>query len=96
MDVFNTMKSKVRALLGVLLIASVLCQLNRSQSSNRLIRNDVSRQRSSIKENYVTVEKLRMRHVESGSGSDDLPGISTASSRLTNEIPSNRLLVSIG
>ena len=69
MDVFNTMKSKVTALLGALLLASVLCESNRAQSSNRLIGNDVSRQGSSIKENYITVEKLRLRYIESGSGS---------------------------
>lgn len=62
------MKSKITPLLGALLIASTLCEPNRAQTSKRLIRNDVSPQSSSIKENYVTVEKLRMRYVESGSG----------------------------
>jgi len=65
---FNTMKSKVTLLLSALLIASMLCEPNRAQSSNRLMRNDASPQTSSIKENYVTVEKLRMRYVESGRG----------------------------
>lgn len=64
-----TMRSKITPLLGALLIASALCEPNRAQSSYRLIRNDASPQSSSIKENYVTLEKLRMRYVESGSGS---------------------------
>ena len=62
------MKSKVTLLLSTLLIASTLCKPSRAQSSNRLIRNNVSSQSSSINENYVTVEGLRVRYVESGSG----------------------------
>jgi hypothetical protein len=51
-----TMKSKVTSVLGALLIASTLCEPNRAQSSSRLVRNEVSHQSSSMKENYVTVE----------------------------------------
>ena len=62
------MKSRVTPLLGALLIASTLCQPTRAQSTDRLLRNDVTSKSSAIKENYVTVEKLRVRYVESGSG----------------------------
>ena len=62
------MKSKVLLLLSALLLSNTLCKSNRTQSNHLLIRNDASFQTSSIKENYVTVEKLRMRYVESGTG----------------------------
>ena len=62
------MKSKVLLLLSALLLSNTLCKSNRAQSNHLLIRNDASFQTSSIKENYVTVEKLRMRYVESGTG----------------------------
>jgi len=62
------MKSKPTLLLGALLLAGMLCESNRAQSSTRLIRNDLSPQASSIKENFLTVERLRVRYIESGRG----------------------------
>jgi len=64
-----TMKSRITPLLAALFIVSTLCEPSRAQSTNRVVRNDVSSRSSSIKENYTTVEKLRVRYVESGSGS---------------------------
>lgn len=48
-------RSKLTLLLSALIIASTLCEPIRAQIS-------------SIKENYVTVERLRVRYAESGSG----------------------------
>src|SRR5215510_9753506 len=62
------MKSKATLFLSALLLAGMLCQPNRAQSSTRLIRNDPSPQTSSIKENFLTVAGLRVRYIESGRG----------------------------
>ena len=48
-------KSKLTLFLSALIIASTLCEPIRAQTS-------------SIIENYVTVERLRVRYAESGSG----------------------------
>lgn len=60
------MRSNV-LLLSALLIAITLCETNQAQTGNRP-KNDPGPQTSSIKENYVTIGKLRVRYVESGSG----------------------------
>jgi len=62
------MKHKVILLLSALLLLNVQCKSNRAQTSNRLMRNEAGVQTFSIKEKYVTVDKLRMRYVESGTG----------------------------
>ena len=62
------LKSKFILLLSGLIIASTLCNAVRAQSTPRRLRSDPSSQTSSIKENYVTVERLRVRYAESGSG----------------------------
>ena len=67
-QVSKTLKFKVTLLLSAVLVASTLCEPNRAQSSNGLMRNDASPQISSIQENFVTVEKLRVRYFVSGSG----------------------------
>jgi hypothetical protein len=77
------MKCKVTLVLSALLLSSTLCKSNGAQSSYRVIRNDANLQTSSIKENYITVEKLRMRYVESGSG----PAVVTIRSYLPEKTP---------
>lgn len=59
---------KFTLLLSALITASTLCEPIRAQSSTRRLRRDASSRTSSIKENYVTVERLRVRYAESGSG----------------------------
>ncbi len=62
------MKSKVAQLLSTLLLAIMLCEHSRAQSSGSLMRSEPSPQISSIEENFVTVEKLRVRYIQSGNG----------------------------
>ena len=62
------MKRKLILLLSALLLLNVLSKSNLAQSTNRLLRQDAGVQVCSIKEKYITVEKLRMRYVESGTG----------------------------
>src|SRR5215470_5106869 len=52
---FIAIRSKLTPLLSALIIASTLCIQIRAQTA-------------SIKENYITVERLRVRYAESGSG----------------------------
>ena len=67
-QVAEMMKFKAILLLSAVLIASTLCEPNRAQSTNRPMRNNSSSQNSSIQENFVTVEKVRVRYVVGGSG----------------------------
>ena len=62
------MKVKVTLLLSAVLVASTICEPNQAESNSGLIGNEASPQSSSIQENFVTVEKLRIRYIESGSG----------------------------
>src|SRR5215471_7595431 len=62
------MKFKPSLLLSALLLAGTLCESNRAQPSTRLMRNGPSPLAFSIKENFLTVERLRVRYIESGSG----------------------------
>src|SRR5215471_3168840 len=62
------MKFKPSLLLSALLLAGTLCESNRAQPNTRLMRNGPSPQAFSIKENFLTVERLRVRYIESGTG----------------------------
>jgi pimeloyl-ACP methyl ester carboxylesterase len=61
-------KTSVRVLLIAVLVTGTLCQPSRAQLSTGLLRNDASPQVSPLQENFVTVEKLRVRYVVCGSG----------------------------
>ncbi len=67
-QVSKTMKFKVTLLLSAVLVASPLYEPSRAESTSGLMRNDASAPISPIQENFVTVEKLRVRYVVSGSG----------------------------
>src|ERR1043166_4498402 len=62
------MRSKLTVLLSALFLVSVLGASNRAQSTDPAMKSELSSQIASIRENFVTVEKLRVRYVESGNG----------------------------